>query len=172
MTSTITFASLTPADALDLAVLIEEEARQRYLELIDLVADAGGDAEALRFFQTMAAHEEEHARQLMERRERLFADQPPRVTAAMLERLGGIETAGPAGVFSLRAGLEAAMAAERQAEGFFRRALREATDPEVRRLFEELAEEEVEHQRAVAAHLAVVNESPRRSAGRRADRTV
>jgi len=163
MATTIDFASLTPADALDLAILIEEEARQRYLELIDLVADAGGDPEALRFFETMAHHEQNHAHRLMERRDRLYADAPPRVNAAVLERLGGIETAGPAAVFSLRAGLEAAMAAERQAESFFRRALREATDSEVRRLFEELAEEEVEHQRVVAAHLAVVDESPRRA---------
>jgi rubrerythrin len=148
------FRTLTPADALDLAVLIEEEARQRYLELVDSARDGHADEEAIRFFARMARHEHHHGQELLERRERLYPDVIPRVNAAMLS---GIETPhldSPEALADLRTCLEAAMAAERTAEGFFRRALREAPHPEVRRLFEELAEEEVEHQKLVADQLA------------------
>jgi len=156
MRATLDFALLTPADALDLAILLEEQARQTYLELVDLVADAAGEPDVLEFLRSMARHEQRHAQELLARRESLYPDVLPRVTAEQLEPLGRIEVPSPTAMLSLRAGLEAALAAEQRAEAYFRQALAEVSDTEVRRLLEELAEEEVEHQRAVTARLVAL----------------
>jgi rubrerythrin len=55
---------------------------------------------------------------------------------------------------SRRDALELALAAENKAWDFFNRALPQVADIEVRALFEELREEEVEHQQLVKAELS------------------
>jgi rubrerythrin len=54
---------------------------------------------------------------------------------------------------SVRAALAAALRSEEKAHAFFVAALPAITDPQVRVLFEELREEEVEHQRLVRNEL-------------------
>ena len=62
----IDFAKLDLRDALDLAILMEEEARQRYVDFSKLV---GGryPGDAAETFALMASYEEKHGTQLASR---------------------------------------------------------------------------------------------------------
>lgn len=148
------FSSLEPADALDLAVLMEEEARQRYLEFAELMDEVHRNHAAARFFRFMAENEEKHGQELWRRRQDVYPDAPARVNGGMLFDVEAPEYAAPGAFMSVRQCMVTALAAEEKAENFFRRALGIVKHAEVRALFEELAEEEVEHQKMVAEQLA------------------
>ena len=148
------FSTLTSADALDLAVLIEEEARQRYFEFVDLMDEVHQEPGIARFFALMADSEERHGQELWGRRERSYPDAPHRVNASMLFDLDADGYDAPTAAMTTEDCLRAALEAERQLESFFRDALRAAADPEIRLLFSELAEEELEHQRMLGERLA------------------
>ncbi len=148
------FRALEPADALDLAVLMEEEARQRYIEFAEVMDEVHRNHAAARFFRFMAANEEKHGQELWRRRQEVYANAPTRVNAGMLFDVEAPEYAAPGAFMSIRQCMQAALSAEEKAESFFRRALGHVKHPDVRALFEELAEEEVEHQKMVAEQLA------------------
>src|SRR5206468_1401602 len=59
----IDFAALSLKDALDLAVLIEEEAKERYEDLAEQM-ELHHTPEAARFFRFMASNEEKHHAEL------------------------------------------------------------------------------------------------------------
>ena len=63
MAATIDFASLSLQDALDLAILVEEEAQERYLEFVDQM-EQHHTQEAARFFASMAKNEQKHGEEL------------------------------------------------------------------------------------------------------------
>ena len=75
MADTIDFASLSLQDALDLAILVEEEAQERYLEFVDQM-EQHHTPEAARFFAAMAKNEQKHGEELRARRRSLFGDAP------------------------------------------------------------------------------------------------
>ena len=79
----IDFASLSLQDALDLAILVEEEAQERYLEFVDQM-EKHHTEEAARFFATMAGNEQKHGEELRARRRSLFGDAPRRMKRSML----------------------------------------------------------------------------------------
>ena len=83
MAETIDFTTLDLQDALDLAILVEEEAQERYVEFVSQMQQHH-TPEAAEFFQTMAGNEEKHGEELRKRRQALFGDAPPRVSRAML----------------------------------------------------------------------------------------
>lgn len=150
MPKTIDFASLSLIDALDLAILIEEEAKERYEEFADQM-HLHHTPDAERFFRTMAVNETKHGTDLSERRFRLFPQAPRTVTREML---WDVEAPGyeEAKVFmSARQAMEVALQAEIKAHDYFAAALEHIADPEVKALFEELRQEEVEHQEMVQA---------------------
>ena len=139
-------STLNLQDALDLAVLIEKEAEERYLWIVDKLGERyRGDAAD--FFSMMARNEQRHGRELAERRRLLFSDTPSRVTADMIEDVEAPDIGKPRPFMSPRHALEVAMASEVKAYEFFDRALPGIQDPAVRKLFEELRDEESEHQR-------------------------
>jgi rubrerythrin len=148
MSQTLDFATLTLQDALDLAILVEEEAQERYLEFVDQM-EVHHTPEAARFFRTMAGAEEKHGEALKARRQTLFADAPTRVRRSMLWDVEAPDYDAPRAFMSARQAMEVALAAETKAHAFFEKALPHLRDPEVRRLFEELRDEEVVHQRLV-----------------------
>lgn len=150
----VDLAGLAPADALDLAVLIEEEARQRYIELAELMDEVYGNDEAAAFFAEMSAKEEAHGRELWARRERSYPDAPHRIDGSLLDTIEVPDSSGVHPALSVRGCLEIALTAERKAEAFFRAALPAVTHPEVHALFAGLAEEEVEHQALLAARVS------------------
>src|SRR5512137_244174 len=80
----IDFSRLTLKDALDLAILIEDEAKQRYEEFTKLVGGRyKGDADDV--FRNMAAYEARHGAELLARRKKLFGDAPSTVKAGTID---------------------------------------------------------------------------------------
>jgi rubrerythrin len=148
----IDFATLSLRDALDLAVLIEEEALERYEELMDQLEQHRTPA-AARFFRSMARQEAKHAAKLAQRRRRLFGEEKCTVTRAMIFDIEAPDYDSVRAFMTPREALDTALWAERKAGAFFAAAVPFVTDPEVRALFEELRQEETEHERLVLAEI-------------------
>jgi rubrerythrin len=149
----IDFERLTLRDALDLAVLIEEEARDRYWEFADQLA-AHDTPEVADFFARMARIEDRHRGELLERRRTLFGNSPSSIER---KHLFDVEAPGydqARAFMGVRQALETVLAAEVKAHAFFSEALPRVKDPELRALFSELRDEEVHHQALVKAELA------------------
>ncbi len=147
-TKGIDFAGIDLRDALDLAVLIEEEARDRYEELADQM-ELHHTPEAARFFRFMAGNEEKHRAALADRRSTDFTDLPIRVGRAMLFDIEAPEYDEVRVSMSVREALAAALRSEEKAHRFFVDVIALVVDPAVRTLFEELRDEELEHRRLV-----------------------
>jgi rubrerythrin len=145
MASAIDFASLSLQDALDLAILVEEEAQERYLEFVDQM-EQHHTAEAARFFATMATYEQKHGEELRARRRSLFGDAPRRMKRSMLWDVEAPDYDQPRAFMSARQAMQVALASETKAHEFFVLALPHIADPEVKKLFQELRDEEVLHQ--------------------------
>jgi len=152
MPPTIDFATLSLKDALDLAILIEEEAKDRYEEFHENLA-VHHTPDAAQFFKTMAGNEAKHGEDLLMRRQSLFPTQPRTVTRAMLWDVEAPDFDQSRAFMTARKAMEVAMACEVKAHDFFDAALAHVTDPDVRELFEELRQEEVEHKEMVQAIL-------------------
>ena len=148
----IDFASLTLQDALDLAVLIEEEASERYQDLADQL-ELHHTPEAAKFFRFMATNEERHQAELARQRRELFQDRPARITRGMLFEVEAPEFDEVRLFMSVREALRVALRAEQKAFAFFSETLPRLRDVRVRELFSELADEEVRHQNLVLAEL-------------------
>jgi rubrerythrin len=148
MAGTIDFASLSLQDALDLAILVEEEAQERYLEFVDQM-EKHHTRDAAAFFAAMARNEERHGQELRSRRHSLFGDAPTRMKRSMLWDVEAPDYDQPRAFMSARQAMRVALASERKAHEFFVRAIPCLADPEVKRLFEELRDEEVLHQSLV-----------------------
>ncbi len=153
----IDFPTLSLQDALDLAILVEEEAEERYQELKHQM-EIHRTEEACAFFAFMATNEKKHGQVLAERRRSLFADAPRRVTRAMLFDVEAPDYDEARAFMAPKEALEVALRSEQKAFAFFQSALPHVTDPEVRALFEELAAEEVHHQELVGRELAKLPE--------------
>lgn len=148
----IDFKTLDLRDALDLAILIEEEAQERYEEFTKTVGGRyAGDASEV--FRRMAINEEKHGTQLAQLRGSLFGSEPRRVTRDLLDEVEAPERIKGRFSMSARRALEIAIESEEKAYDFFAQACREATDPKVRRLFTDLREEEREHREMLAKRL-------------------
>jgi erythrin-vacuolar iron transport family protein len=153
------FARMDLRDALDLAVLMEEEARQRYVEFSKLVGGRyTGDASDV--FKLMASYEEKHGAQLSARRRSLFPDAPRRVTMEMLDELEAPDRGQPRVFMSARDAVEVALRSEEKAWTFFDEALRVVKDASVRDLFTELRGEEADHKKLLAGRLAKLPAGP------------
>jgi len=153
MSRTLDFSSLDLRDALDLASLIEDEAKERYEELAEQM-EMHHDAEVAKFFHFMAKNEAKHGEELAERRTRLFPNQPRRVDRSML---WDVEAPGYESVhafMSLKEALEVALAAEVKAFHYFCDVVKVIPEGEVKKLFEELKEEEIHHQDLVKQEMA------------------
>jgi rubrerythrin len=148
MSVDINFANLSIKDALDLAVLVEEEAEERYRELADNL-EFHNTKDAAEFFRFMVTCEAKHGEELQTKRKELFGDEPVSVDRSMLWDVEAPAFEVVKTSMSLRHALDVALAAETKAFEFFDAALPEVEDPEVRELFTELRQEEVEHMQMV-----------------------
>lgn len=155
----INFEGLSLCDALDLAILIEEEARDRYEELARQM-ELHRAHEAARFFRAMVDNESKHRDQLSVRRTALFQNAARIVTRAMLWDVEAPEYDEVRPNMTVRQALHVALRAEQKAHAFFVAALPQVPEGEVRALFEELREEEVEHQNLVNAELGKLPPGP------------
>lgn len=152
-TKGIDFSKLSLKDALDLAVLIEEEARDRYVEFAEQM-EGHRTPEAARFFRYMSANEEKHRSELAARRTRLFNTAPMSVSRVMIFDVEAPEYDEARATMSLRQALDASLRAETKALEFFDEASRASSLAPVRSLFAELREEEREHQELVRREIA------------------
>ena len=159
MNASVDFATLELQDALDLAILVEDEAQERYLELADQM-EQHHTAEAARFFRTMAGNEKKHGDDLRARRRSLFGDSPRRVKASMLWDVEAPAYDEVRVYMSARQAMETALRAETKAHAFFVAALPRLQDADVRKLFQELRDEEVLHQALVREAMRGVAPEP------------
>jgi len=148
MADTIDFGALALQDALDLAILVEEEAEERYREFVDQM-EKHHTKDAAEFFAAMAGNERKHGDELRARRRSLFGDAPGRVKRSMLWDVEAPDYDQPRAFMSARQAMEVALASETKAHEFFVRAIPHVAEPEVKRLFQELRDEEVLHQSLV-----------------------
>jgi rubrerythrin len=158
-TQGIDFSTLSMQDALDFAILMEEEAKGRYEEFTRQM-ELHHTPEAAAFFRYMAQNEAKHGAQLSERRQQLFKDAPRRVRPEMLWEVEAPEYDEARAFMTPRQAMETALRAEEKAHGFFVAALPRISDTNVKRLFEELRDEEVEHQNLVKKELAKLPPGP------------
>lgn len=155
MSTRLDFAKLDLKDALDLAVLIEVEACDRYrMFATQLGHRRAGDAASV--FGGMARNEAKHAKQLATRRQALFGDAPMRVARDDLFDVEAPDQGSPRSNMSTLQAFEVALAAERKAHGFYEQALAYVKNPEIRALFVELRDEEQEHVRMVREAIAAL----------------
>jgi len=157
--ATIDYSTLTLKDALDLAILIEDEARDRYTEFVDQM-EIHHTPDAAAFFRFMAANETRHGQQLTAKRQALFGNEPSRMNRDMLWDVEAPEYAEAHAFMSPREAMQVAMRCEIKARDFFVQALVRVPDPDVRHLFEELRGEEVEHEELVRKELAKLPPGP------------
>jgi rubrerythrin len=145
-------SSLSLRDALDLAILIEDEACERYEEFTGIVGERyPGDAADM--FKVMASAEAKHRAQLADRRKKLFGDAPCRLTRDMLDDVEAPDMGKPRVFMSARQAMEVALASEQKAYDFFTGAIAAVPDGDVKQLFDELRAEEVQHQKFVKERL-------------------
>jgi rubrerythrin len=151
------FSTLSLLDALDLAILIEEEAQERYEEFTSSLK-LHHTSEAARFFATMAVNEAKHGSELLARRKALFGETPTRVSRDMLWDVEAPDFDQSRMFMTTRQAMDVALACEVKAYDYFDEALAHVRNEEVRALFEELRDEEAEHQAMVKAIMAKVPE--------------
>ena len=159
MPRAIDFASLSLVDALDLAILIEDEAKDRYEEFVDQM-ELHHTPDAARFFRSMAGNEAKHGEELRERRDRLFPAAPRAVTREMLWDVEAPEYDAARVFMSARQAMQVALDAEVKAHDYFAAALAHITSPDVKALFAELRDEEIEHQALVKEAMAKLPPEP------------
>ena len=144
MSTRLDLSKLSLMDALDLAKLIELEACHRYQMFANQVGHSSGN-DAGAFFAMMAKNEAKHGQELEERREKLFGDAPAKLTLDDLYDVEAPDMGAPHRGMSVLEAFKVGLAAEQKAYDFYDSALPGITDSDVRELFTELRDEEVEH---------------------------
>ncbi|MGK5082035.1 ferritin family protein [Bdellovibrionota bacterium FG-1] len=148
----IDFKKLSLKDCLDLAILVEEEARERYESFAEQIGGRyKGDAGD--FFIAMAANEGKHEEELRKRRKELFQDAPTTVDGSMIWDVEAPDAGKPRAYMSPRQAMLLALDAEKKAYHFFDDALKHIQNDEVRALYLELRQEEVSHQQMLQNQL-------------------
>jgi rubrerythrin len=153
MFARVDFSKLTLMDALDLASLIEVEAFQRYT-LFAAQLGHRDPSDAASVFRSMAANEKKHGDKLARRRQTLFGDTPAKVKFDDLFDVEAPDVDSPRWNMSPRHAFDVALAAEKKAFAFYDEALPSVQQRDVKALFEELRDEEVEHIQMVEAIIA------------------
>lgn len=155
----IDITALTLRDALDLATLVEEEAKDRYRELAEQM-ETHHNPDAAGFFRFMLKVEGIHEDKLAARRRQLFGDAPRVVRREMIFDVEAPEYHEVGADMTVRQALEVSLRAERKAYEFFAAALDRVTDDEARVLFATLRDEELEHQGLIEREIAKLPPEP------------
>lgn len=159
MSQDLDLSKLTLKDALDLAVLVEEEARERYEEFADQM-EMHHTKEAATFFRFMVENERKHGADLAARRKALFGDAPRTVSRLQFFDIEAPDYDKARAFMSPYQAMNVALQCEVKAEAFFVEALRHVSDPEVRKLFGELRIDETQHKALVEAEIAKLPPPP------------
>lgn len=108
MAKQIDFGKLSIQDAYDLAILVEDEARERYEEFVEQL-ELHHTPEAAEFFRQMVVNESKHGEALAARRTERFGDAPGVVTRDMLWDVEAPEYDQVRTFMSVRQALEVAL---------------------------------------------------------------
>lgn len=157
MTDDIDFSRLSLRDTLDLAIYVEEEAKERYDDFAAQL-EAHRTQDTAKFFRFMADNEIKHAERLVAQRRELFGDEPTTADTSILYDIEAPEFDAARAFMSIRAALDVAMESEVKAYQFYDSALAKITDAEVRELFLELRDEEARHQEMITEIMAKIPE--------------
>jgi rubrerythrin len=157
MSQVIDFSQLSLRDTLDLAISIEEEAKERYDDFAEQM-EAHRTPDTAHFFRFMADNEIKHAEKLAAQRNELFGDEPNTADTSMLYDIEAPEFDGARAFMSVRAALDVAMESEVKAYDFYNEALESVTDPAVNQLFIELRDQEAKHQKLIHEIIAKMPE--------------
>jgi rubrerythrin len=144
MITKLEIEKLNLMDALDIAILIEEEAEERYAEFSEIVG-TGKENDAGELFRTMKKNEAKHGAVLLKRRQSLFGTTPKRVTREMIWDIEAPDYGQPRTYMSAYQAMEVALRSEIKAHDFFEAAVQVVADAKVKKLFLELRDEEIEH---------------------------
>ena len=155
MSHDIDFSTLHLRDTLDLAIAIEEEAKERYDEFAEQL-EAHRTPEVAKFFRFMSDNEVKHAEVLATQRTKLFGSEPNTADASMLYDIEAPEYDGARAFMSINDALEVALNAEIKAYDFYHEALPSVTDDAIKELFTRLRDEEVRHQEMIKEIMAKV----------------
>jgi rubrerythrin len=158
MSTRLDLSKLTLMDALDLASLIELEARKRYTEFADSLGSRGTD-DAGAVFRSMAVNENKHCEEIAERRIALFGDRPTKVRLEDIFDVEAPEVGEVRWNMSALKAYQLALYSEQKAFAFYDEALEYVDQPDVKALFEELREEEAEHVRMLVNIIAKLPKS-------------
>ena len=161
MSTSLDLSKLSLMDALDLAILIEEEARQRYEMFAKQLGRTGSGYDAGSFFSSMAENEAKHGTEILERRMALFGKTPMKLKLADVYDVEAPDTGAPRRGMSTLQAFEVGLEAEQKAYDFYDMALPGITNPEVIELFTELRDEEVEHVEMLKEQMARLPASAR-----------
>lgn len=142
----VDFSRLDGQDVLDLAIQVEQEAEDNYLQLAEWLASDGNE-EVSDFFSRMASFETKHRTQLEQMRSTLYEDAPPRHSESAPWQVETPDYDSMGRNISLETAFELAMASERRAGEYYGEALEYASDPDVVALFQTLQKAEEDHLR-------------------------
>ena len=156
MSTSLDLSKLSLMDALDLAILIEEEAHQRYKMFASQFGRTGGSGS---FFASMAENEAKHGTEILNQRMELFGKAPMKLKLTDLYDVEAPDMGAPRRGMSTVQAFELGLAAEQKAYDFYDMALPGITDPEVKALFTELRDEETEHVEMLQAAMAKLPQS-------------
>ena len=159
MEKSIDYASLSLMDTLDLAILTEEEAMERYGEFVDQM-ELHHTPDAAAFFRFMVENERKHGMRLAEKRQALFGNELSRMRREMLWDVEAPDYGEARAFMSLRQAMETALRSEVKAHEFYVRALDRVEAPDVRALFEDLRDEELGHRCLIEKELAKLPPGP------------
>jgi rubrerythrin len=159
MAEGIDFTALSARDALDLAILIEDEAEERYGEFAHQL-EIHRTPEAAAFFRAMMRNEHSHRARLIAQRIRLFGQAPRVMSRRMLWDVEAPEYHEARAFMTVRQAMETALRSERKAHAFFVAALSQVREREVRALLEELRDEELVHQELIRKEMARLGAEP------------
>lgn len=153
----IDFSQLSLRDTLDLAISIEEEAKERYDDFAEQM-EAHRTPDTANFFRFMADNEIKHAEKLAAQRKELFGDESSTADTSLLYEIEAPDFDGARAFMPVRAALDVAMESEVKAYDFYNEALAEISDAEVRELFLQLRDEEAKHQKMIHQIIAKMPE--------------
>lgn len=155
MSHGIDFSTLNLKDTLDLAIAIEEEAKDRYDEFAEQL-EAHHTPGVAKFFRFMSENEVKHAEVLTAKRVELFGTEPATADTLALYDIEAPDYDGARAFMSINDALEVALNAEIKAYDFYQQALPSVKDGKVNALFVQLREEEARHQVMIKEIMAKV----------------
>ncbi len=151
----IDFSQLNLKDALDIAIMVEDEAFERYTLFTNLLGHRYPD-DASAVFRKMAESEKKHADELSIRRKKLFGDQPVVVNKDSIYDVEAPEISSPRWNMSQFKAFQLVLTSEEKSFAFYDEALSYVKDDEVHALFSELRDEEAEHAQMIKEFIAAL----------------